>query len=136
MRVAGAGLAVGLLLFSDVAVACGESLGTGTRQLSDEKTHLVYKTVPEVPVVGRHFVLDIALCPRGKAGAPATLRVDAHMPEHKHGMNYQPSVSRVSPGLYRADGLMFHMPGRWELVFELHSASGAVHRLTQRLTID
>ena len=135
MRVAAAGLAAGLLWCTNAA-ACGEGLGGGTRQLSDETMDLVFKTRPAVPIVGHHFVLDIALCPRGKAAAPATLRVDARMPEHRHGMNYQPSVTRVGPGRYRAQGLMFHMPGRWELVFELRWASGAVQRLTQTLTIE
>lgn len=136
MRVALAGLAAGLLLFTQAAVACGGSLGAAVRRLGDATTQLVYKTVPAVPIVGRHFELEIAVCSRGKAFAPAALRVDAHMPEHKHGMNYQPSVSSRGTGLYRAEGLMFHMPGRWELVFELRDGAGNVQRLTQTLAID
>ena len=136
--------AAGLLILSGAAAACGESLGPGTRELADAQIRLVYKTVPAVPVVGRHFALEIALCPTASAAAPATprgnapatLSVDAHMPEHRHGMNYRPSVSRRGPGLYRAQGLMFHMPGRWELVFELRDAAGTMQRLTQTLTID
>ena len=139
-----AGLAAGLLIFSGAAAACGESLGPGTRELADAQIRLVYKTVPAVPVVGRHFALESALCQTGTAAAPATprvnapatLSVDAHMPEHRHGMNYRPSVSRRGPGIYRAQGLMFHMPGRWELVFEVRNGQGAVQRLTQALTID
>ncbi len=131
-----AGLAAGLWLCCGTALACGESLGKGARQVSDAQMQLAYKTAPEVPVVGRHFTLDVALCPRGQAQAPAALSVDAHMPEHRHGMNYQASVSRRGPGLYRAEGLMFHMSGRWELVFELRNASGAVQRLAQTLTIE
>ena len=135
MRV-GAAWAAGLLLASGAAVACGESLGSGARRVSDAGTVLVYRSVPEPVVVGRHFTLEIALCPVAGAPAPAALRVDAHMPEHRHGMNYRPSVARRAAGRYRADGLLFHMPGRWELVFELRAASGAVQRLTETLTID
>ena len=51
-------------------------------------------------------------------------------------MNYRPSVSRLGPGLYRAEGLMFHMPGRWELVFELRDGAGAAQRFAQTLMID
>ena len=58
------------------------------------------------------------------------------MPAHRHGMNYQASVSPRGPGLYRAEGLMFHMPGSCELVFELRNASGAVQRLAQTLMVD
>jgi hypothetical protein len=30
---------------------------------------------------------------------------------------------------------MFHMPGRWELVFEWREAAGATRRLAQPLTV-
>jgi hypothetical protein len=85
--------------------------------------------------VGRHFVLDIALCAPAGQALPATLRVDASMPEHRHGMNYRPGVSARADGQFRAEGLMFHMPGRWELVFEWRDAAGATRRLAQSLTV-
>ena len=44
------------------------------------------------------------------------------MPEHKHGMNYAPEVKQLGPGRWRAEGLMFHMPGKWEFVFEVRAA--------------
>ena len=68
--------------------------------------------------VGRHFAIEVQLCP-----TDATLvRVDATMPEHRHGMNYRPSVKRLADGRWRAEGLMFHMPGRWELRLDVQSA--------------
>jgi len=39
------------------------------------------------------------------------------MPEHRHGMNYRPEVKPLAPGRWRAEGLLFHMPGKWEFVF-------------------
>jgi hypothetical protein len=45
------------------------------------------------------------------------------MPEHRHGMNYRPVVVARGAGLYRADGLMFHMPGRWEIHFDVVTAA-------------
>ena len=131
-----AGWAAALLLASGTALGCGESLGPGARRVGDAGTVLAYRTVPQPVVVGRHFRLEIALCPAAGAAPPAELRVDAHMPEHRHGMNYRPSVGRRAPGRYRAEGLLFHMPGRWELVFELRAASGTVQRLSETLTID
>ena len=71
--------------------------------------------------VAKLFALDIAACAKPGHALPETLKVDAHMPEHRHGMNYAPSVKALGPGRWRAEGLMFHMPGRWELVFELRS---------------
>ena len=41
------------------------------------------------------------------------------MPDHRHGMNYRPSVAALAPGRYRAQGLLFHMPGRWVVVFDI-----------------
>jgi hypothetical protein len=68
--------------------------------------------------VGRHFAIDVQLCP-----SDATLvRVDASMPEHQHGMNYRPSLKPLGGGRWRAEGLMFHMPGRWELRLDVQAA--------------
>jgi hypothetical protein len=128
-------LACVTLAASHAALACGSSLGQPTRQIDSPELLLMYKTTPDPVQVGRHFTLQFALCPRGQTALPAEVRVDAHMPEHKHGMNYQPSVAALGPGLYRAEGLMFHMPGRWELVFELRGA-GTPLRLAQSLQID
>ena len=72
-------------------------------------------------VVGKHFALEVQVCP---ADAVLT-RVDATMPEHQHGMNYRPSIRRVgdvNQGRWRAEGLMFHMPGRWQLRLDVQTA--------------
>ena len=61
------------------------------------------------------------------------LRVDARMPAHQHGMNYKPTVSSTGANRYKADGLMFHMPGRWELMFEVE-AGGKTDKLAK--TVD
>ena len=66
--------------------------------------------------MGNHFTIELAAC--SKSGPPPqTLQIDAHMPEHRHGMNYKPEVKLLAPGRWRAEGLMFHMPGKWEFVF-------------------
>jgi hypothetical protein len=39
-------------------------------------------------------------------------------------MNYRAVVVAQGPAQYRADGLMFHMPGRWDLLFDLVTAAG------------
>jgi len=126
-------LAVGLLA-SGSALACGETLGAGAQRIDSAQFQLAYKPTPTPIPVGQHFAIDFVLCPRDGAALPAEVRVDATMPEHKHGMNYRPSVVSRGAGAYRAEGLMFHMPGRWELVFELRG-SGAPLRLTQSLQV-
>jgi hypothetical protein len=67
--------------------------------------------------VGRHFAIDVMVCP-----ADAVLaRVDATMPAHRHGMNYRPSVTPQGAGRWRVEGLMFHMPGTWELRLDVQA---------------
>ena len=86
-------------------------------------------------MVGQHFVVDFAVCPRDSAAAPQAVRVDANMPEHRHGMNYRAGVAPKAPGLYRAEGLLFHMRGRWELTFDVVTAS-RTERLASTLRIE
>ena len=97
----------------------------GTK-LESERYVLSYK--PQPVVVAKPFTVDITVCP--KAGQPEAeaLKVDAHMPEHRHGMNYAPTLKPLGPGRWRAEGLMFHMPGRWEFLFEVRAA-GSTDRL-------
>jgi len=73
--------------------------------------------------VSEFFTLEVAAC--ANAGpAPTALRVDAVMPAHKHGMNYLPKVESAGAGRFRAEGLMLHMPGAWELSFDVRGSQG------------
>ena len=38
-------------------------------------------------------------------------QVRAIMPAHKHGMKVEPKITRVSPGIFKAEGMRFHMQG-------------------------
>ena len=86
------------------------------------------------PVVGQHFALLFAVCGRAAPAAPESAGVDARMPAHGHGMNYRPSVTALGGGRFRAEGLMLHMPGRWELVFVVQEA-GSAERIVYPLDI-
>ena len=89
---------------------------------------------PAPLATGRHFALDIAVCGPGDAAAPRGLQVDADMPAHKHGMNYRATVAARGAGLYRAEGLMLHMPGRWRFVFDLQ-LDGRTLQLTHEVEV-
>ena len=91
--------------------------------------------MPDKIPVGQHFSLEMAVCANAGAPPPESVSVDAHMPEHRHGMNYKASVKPAAGGRYRVDGLMFHMPGRWEIIFELRAA-GRTDRVTQSEVIE
>jgi YtkA-like len=105
------------------AQSCGADL-VFPRLLESGRYAVAYVTRPAPVVAGEHFVVDFAVCPRNGAPAPEAVRVDASMPEHRHGMNYRPVVVPKGDGRYKAEGLMFHMSGRWELSFDLVTPAG------------
>jgi hypothetical protein len=85
-------------------------------RLTSKDVILVFRTVPESIEVGRSFSVEVFVC----ATPPAQgLRVDAQMPDHRHGMNYRPTIEATGDGRYLAEGLVFHMPGRWQLLFDV-----------------
>lgn len=101
--------------------SCAEA-GGAVRSLSGKSARLVYRTEPSQIALGQPFRLLARLCPAegGGPAANARLSVDATMPEHRHGMNYAPTLAQRDGGLV-ADGLLFHMAGRWQLVIEAGS---------------
>ncbi len=112
------------------AHACSAMLERG-KTIDSARHGIAYRTDPARIAVGKPFALDLAVCPKDAAATIDELRVDAHMPEHRHGMNYKASVKpQGAPGRYRAEGLMFHMPGKWEFLFDVRDAKG-VERLQQ-----
>jgi hypothetical protein len=115
-----AAVALGVALAAGAAHACELP---GGRVLEGARLALAYRTVPPRLAVGEHFSVDIALCPKGanlpdREDSPALASASAHMPEHRHGMNYKPSLRALGEGRFRSEGWLFHMPGRWEFVFE------------------
>ena len=95
---------------------------------------VLYRTVPPAIEVGRHFAVEAFVCARPPAAVTA-VRVDAQMPEHRHGMNYRARVSAKGDGLYVAEGLLFHMPGRWQLLFDVERG-GRTERLEAEVVLE
>jgi len=119
-----------LAAIAGAALAC--ELPPGQR-VEGERYALAFQ-IPAVEV-GKIFSFEFTICPKVAAGPPESVRVDAGMPEHRHGMNYRSSVTTLGAGRYRAEGMMFHMPGRWELVFELR-ARGRTDRLAKSIVLE
>ena len=119
---------IALAAFAGTTQAC--ELPPGMR-VESAQVSISYWTNPEKIAVGQPFVLELAAC--AKRGAPVSgrIKLDAHMPEHRHGMNYQPGLKPMGGGRYRSEGWLFHMPGRWEFVFEL-----GAERLTHSVLIE
>jgi hypothetical protein len=128
-------LAVGLLAVAVGAAAerCEAPGGfVAQGRLSANDVVLLFRTVPAAIEIGRHFAVEAIVC---TTPAPQGLRVDAQMPEHRHGMNYRPTVATTGIGRYRAEGLLFHMPGRWQLHFDVEHA-GRTQRLATDLVLE
>jgi hypothetical protein len=125
MRLIPAMLCAALVAFTSAAqAACGDALGPGTLVAASPRFDVAFRPDPAPIAVSKHFALDVVVC--AKSGAAGTgLVVDAHMPAHRHGMNYRPTVAVRGGGRYRAEGLLLHMPGAWEFRFDVRTAQGS-----------
>jgi len=54
---------------------------------------------------------------------PVRFTFDARMPEHNHGMVVKPRVAQVGDGIFTIAGVKLHMEGKWELLFDVKTAS-------------
>ena len=114
--------------------SCGDALGTGASRAESARYIVAWRPQPSPITVSRHFALDLVVCPKSGVRVPDTLRVDATMPAHRHGMNYKTSVSGKGGGRYRVEGLMFHMPGHWEFAFDVVTGD-SVERVAARFDV-
>ena len=81
---------------------------------ADETWKVKWRSLVDPIPNGEPFAVEVVV-----EGDPEKLKdviivVDAEMPHHGHGMNFVPELDG-EPGHWRARGLLFHMPGRWEL---------------------
>ena len=115
-----------------VAAACEPPVGFTPRgRLASGDLVVLYRTLPATIEVGRHFAVEAVIC-----GGPArVVRVDADMPEHRHGMNYRARVRHDGAGRYLAEGLLVHMPGRWRLLVDVER-DGQAERLATDLDLE
>jgi len=119
-----------LLLASSHSIACEPPPLEQARRIDGARHVVLFRSAPTPLPLNASFALDVAVCAKD-GSAVAAPKVDAWMPAHRHGMNYRPSLTETRKGLFRADGLLLHMPGRWEFVFEV-----AGERLTATHDID
>lgn len=122
---------------SDMGAAHAETcmldkLAAGSK-LAAPPVRLAYRVVGGEVKVGAPFTIEVAAC-IGPDSAPRRIRIDARMPAHGHGMNYKPSETKLGPGHSRFEGLVFHMPGRWEISFDVFGAD-ARKRLSVTLDV-
>jgi hypothetical protein len=125
---AGCCWAAGVTLAADAA--CGEALGQGVRRVQAGPVTLAWLPRPQPLPLDRAFQVELQVC----GATPAAVAVDADMPAHRHGMNYRSRVQAAGEGRYLATGLLFHMPGRWRLIFDV-DVDGQRLRLTDTVEL-
>jgi len=89
------------------------------RRVETARHVLTLRPAPSPLPLNAPFALELGLCAQNGAPVSDPPKVDAWMPAHRHGMNYRPTVTVLGPGRFRAEGLLFHMPGRWEVIVEV-----------------
>lgn len=90
-------------------------------RFSDEEDGLFLAWQPaggEVPR-NREFELRAVLLQDGQAPEGARLSVRGWMPDHQHGLVKDPQVLEDEDGFFRVQGLLLHMRGSWELIFDV-----------------
>jgi hypothetical protein len=83
-----------------------------------------FVTAPDPIALNVPFDLKFSVVPKSSPAlsSPVTsleVDVDARMPAHFHGMNRVPKLARQPDGSFIAEGLLFHMPGHWELYLDI-----------------
>lgn len=114
---------------------CGAALQVPKPWIAEgDGARVAFMPRPSPPPVGQHFNVDFVICAASPVRRDTAIQVDADMPAHRHGMNYRATVSTLRPGVYRAEGLMFHMPGRWRMIFDV-PIEGRTLRLTREIEV-
>ena len=105
---------------ADLAEACDRPPGwTGGARIAGKPWTAWWRSEPADIPVGAHFSVRFVLC-----GPPVDrVKVRGWMPDHRHGMNYRPEVT-LNDSSGTAEGLLFHMPGRWQLILEVRGPAG------------
>lgn len=86
----------------------------------------------EIPL-NAPFNMRVTICSQSHV-VPTRLSVDATMPEHKHGMNYEPKAARIDNHQYMVKNLLFHMPGVWRLEITAYE-NDSPHRFTHDINL-
>lgn len=119
-----------------VAGICGEPASEDTALIEDEELAVHVQPVGAIAVSKPVQVL-LTVC--GSDVSPASVTLDASMPAHGHGMNYNPEYTVLAQNdvgvQIQVDGIVLHMPGIWQWSVALKS--GEVRKtLTHEFTAD
>lgn len=127
--------AMGIVLMLSFAGCEGKEAPTaaGPRVLTSNagRYTVTFRPSPEPIPMNQLFDLSFSVASKPGSKEPSKVEVDARMPAHGHGMNRVPKITRLPDGTFKAEGMLFHMPGHWELYFDLTEGG-----LTERAQVD
>jgi len=77
-----------------------------------------------------HFALEIVVADENGPVVGARVAVRGWMPEHGHGLVARPVVTEQGDGHYRAEGVLLHMRGSWDLIVDVVDRAGRTDSVT------
>lgn len=92
------------------------------RETSGGSYFVSYEPVPSPIPLNQVFQLKVRVFKDAAMTTPAdgvAVTADAAMPHHHHGMNLVPRSEQTGPGQFRISGMLFHMPGYWEIYVDV-----------------
>ena len=103
-----------MIALTSPALACNGGVASKLMS-SDNSGELQILAVLDPIAVSKPFGLGLVLCSKSGDETPFTIKVDAWMPRHQHGMNYEPTITSSPPDKFAISNMVFHMPGLWQL---------------------
>lgn len=105
-----------VLLFLGMSMlSCTEPAKPTPRDAKTKSFVVSLQTTPAQIPVNQHFSMEFTVRAADGAKVPEQVAVNADMPSHGHGMNTKPRLTALGAGRWRVEGMLFHMPGAWEI---------------------
>ncbi|MEZ4330290.1 MAG: FixH family protein [Myxococcota bacterium] len=106
-----------------------QSLPDGGLRAITQAGRFVITVRPEagsIPIGPLHAWIVTVTRPDGRPAAVRQLVFDGGMPQHGHGFETAPQVTAaLGEGVFRVDGVRFHMAGAWKLRIDVAEAGSA-----------
>lgn len=119
-RVAALGLLLALAGTVASAAMTAVTDPSAWQQLPTGDGRLVLQWRAQQPLtVGRHLAWSVRVLDHADRPVDVALSLRGGMPAHGHGLPGVPQIRRVATGEFVVDGLLFNMPGRWVMDFQL-----------------
>lgn len=100
---------------------------TAKHQVSSNAQNWNVSFTPAPDEMPLNEVFEITSWVQGE-GEIDSLRVDAAMPAHGHGMMTDPKTILQPDGSFLTTGMLLHMPGDWEIYFDIRYENDIIER--------